>query len=86
MAGWFDACPGFAITVDRAASFDFTDPYLTTMATFAVAPGNPANFDPCKGDYSAFKLCEFPPAFMFNYGSNLYRYQSIHCFVTQDGR
>ena len=55
MAGWFDACPGFAITVDRAASFDFTDPYLTTVATFTVAPGNPANFDPTKSDYSAFR-------------------------------
>ncbi|KAK7100867.1 L-arginine-binding protein-like [Littorina saxatilis] len=63
MAGWFDACPGFAITVDRAASFEFTDPYITTVATFTVAPGNPKKFDPSKEDYSGFTLCHLTGAY-----------------------
>lgn len=56
MAGWFDACPGYAITIDREAGFDFTDPYLVTVATFTVAPGNPSGFNPSASDYSKFTL------------------------------
>jgi len=44
MAGDFDVCPGYTITQDRESTFDFTLPYLETVATFTVAPGNPFNF------------------------------------------
>ncbi|KAK7508257.1 hypothetical protein BaRGS_00000496 [Batillaria attramentaria] len=62
MAGWFDACPGYAITVDRQSGFDFTDPYLVTVATFTVAPGNPSGFDPTASDYSDFTLAHLTGA------------------------
>jgi len=44
MAGDFDVCPSYSITVDRQSTFDFTLPYLHTVATFTLAPGNPFNF------------------------------------------
>ncbi|XP_076441274.1 L-arginine-binding protein-like [Babylonia areolata] len=62
MSGWFDACPGYAITVDRQSGFDFTDPYLTTVATFTVAPGNPSGFDPQQADLSTYTLAHLTGA------------------------
>ncbi|XP_046576022.1 uncharacterized protein LOC124284026 [Haliotis rubra] len=56
MAGWFDACPGYAITIDRESGFDFTSAYLSTVSTFTVAPQNPEGFDPQADDYSNFTL------------------------------
>lgn len=63
MAGWFDACPGYAITVDRVATFDFTDPYVPSDASFTVVPGNPKRFHPDSDDYSAFTLSHLTGAF-----------------------
>ncbi|PVD22941.1 hypothetical protein C0Q70_16201 [Pomacea canaliculata] len=56
MAGWFDCCPGYAVTLDRRGGFDFTLPYTVSDASFAVAPGNPSGFDPDATDYSSFTL------------------------------
>ncbi|BFY99487.1 hypothetical protein BsWGS_02527 [Bradybaena similaris] len=56
MAGWFDGCPGYQITTDRENEFDFTLPYLDSSASFTVAPGNPAGFNPDSDDYSKFKI------------------------------
>ncbi|GFO19551.1 hypothetical protein PoB_004605600, partial [Plakobranchus ocellatus] len=54
--GNFDACTGYFNTYERQNSFDFTDPYLVSDASFYVLPGNPKKFDPSKGDYSKFVL------------------------------
>lgn len=62
MAGWFDACPGYVISVDRQSAFDFTDPYLGTDATFTVAPGNPAGFNPDTSDFSQFTFAHLTGA------------------------
>lgn len=56
MAAWFDGCPGYQITTDRQNEFDFTLPYLDSSASFTVAPGNPAGFDPDSSDYSGFTI------------------------------
>ncbi|KAL8571589.1 hypothetical protein ACOMHN_050971 [Nucella lapillus] len=56
MDSWFDACPGYTITVDRQSAFDFTDPYLNTVSTFTVAPGNPFGFDPSKRNFPDLTL------------------------------
>lgn len=56
MAEWFDACPGYVSSLDRLGAFDFTQPYLSTYATFTVAPSNPAGFDPKAADFSKFTL------------------------------
>ena len=59
MAPWFDACPGFAISVDREGAFDFTDPYLYTDSSFTVAPSNPSGFDPDTSDFSQFNFGQY---------------------------
>ena len=59
MAGWFDACPGYAISVDRQATFDFTLPFVTSTGRFAVLPGNPSGFNPDTDDYSGFTFSEW---------------------------
>lgn len=56
MANWFDACPGYAVSVDRQNAFDFTLPYLVNDATFTVVPGNPTHFDPTADDYSNYTI------------------------------
>ncbi|CAG5136370.1 unnamed protein product, partial [Candidula unifasciata] len=56
MAARFDGCPGYQITTDRQNEFDFTLPYLDSSASFTVAPGNPAGFDPDSSDYSGFTI------------------------------
>ncbi|CAL1532195.1 unnamed protein product [Lymnaea stagnalis] len=56
MSEWFDGCPGYAMSVDRAGAFDFTDPYLATESSFTVLQGNPSLFDPDSQDYSSFTL------------------------------
>ncbi|GFN73495.1 ABC transporter arginine-binding protein, partial [Plakobranchus ocellatus] len=56
MAEWFDGCPGFVTAVDREDTFDFTDPYFDTYASYTVAPGNPSSFDPTSSDFSQFKI------------------------------
>lgn len=63
MAGWFDACPGYAVTLDRLATFDFTDPYVPSDASFTVAPGNPKSFEPALDDYSSFTLSHLTGAY-----------------------
>ncbi|XP_076458226.1 uncharacterized protein LOC143291960 [Babylonia areolata] len=63
MAGWFDACPGYAISVDRRSAFDFTLPFVTNTATFAVTPGNPSGFDPDLQDFSPFVLTHLTGAY-----------------------
>ncbi|KAK7112447.1 uncharacterized protein [Littorina saxatilis] len=63
MAGWFDACPGYAISVDRLSAFDFTLPFVQNDATFAVAPGNPSGFDPSAEDFSSFVLTHLTGAY-----------------------
>ncbi|RUS90139.1 hypothetical protein EGW08_002106 [Elysia chlorotica] len=62
MAGWFDACPGYVVSVDRQSAFDFTDPYLYTDASFTVAPGNPSGFNPDISDYSQFTFAHLTGA------------------------
>ncbi|KAL8623936.1 hypothetical protein ACOMHN_054277 [Nucella lapillus] len=63
MAGWFDSCPGYAISVDRRSAFDFTDPYTSTGAHFAVQLGNPDGFDPDSQDYSKFVITHLTGAY-----------------------
>ncbi|KAK7508140.1 hypothetical protein BaRGS_00000379 [Batillaria attramentaria] len=63
MAGWFDACPGYAIAVDRQDTFDFTLPFVSNSAYFAVAPGNPSGFDPSAEDFSAFTITHLTGAY-----------------------
>ncbi|GFS25155.1 arginine-binding extracellular protein ArtP-like [Elysia marginata] len=62
MSGWFDACPGYVISVDRKTAFDFTDPYLYTDASFTVAPGNPSGFNPDISDFSQFTFAHLTGA------------------------
>ncbi|GFS25151.1 arginine-binding periplasmic protein [Elysia marginata] len=62
MSGWFDACPGYVISVDRKTAFDFTDPYLYTDASFTVAPGNPSDFNPDISDFSQFTFAHLTGA------------------------
>jgi len=64
MAGWFDACPGYGITLDRRSSFDFTDPFLSgDGAHFFVAPGNPYGFNPAKKDLSRYTMTHLTGAY-----------------------
>lgn len=56
MSEWFDGCPGYAMSVDRAGAFDFTEPYLATESSFTVLPGNPSLFEPDSQDYSTYTL------------------------------
>lgn len=63
MAGWFDCCPGYAVTLDRRGGFDFTLPYTASDASFTVAPGNPSGFDPNATDYSSFTLTHLTGAY-----------------------
>ncbi|GFN77305.1 Arginine-binding extracellular protein artp-like [Plakobranchus ocellatus] len=62
MANWFDACPGYTMTVDREGAFDFTDPYLATASSFTVAPGNPSGFNPVISDFSQFNFVQLTGA------------------------
>ncbi|XP_050403984.2 uncharacterized protein LOC126819789 [Patella vulgata] len=56
MAEWFDACPGYGVTVDRRNGFDFTLPFLNTDASFSVLPGNPSGFNASAADFSNFTI------------------------------
>ncbi|XP_013394755.1 uncharacterized protein LOC106162141 isoform X2 [Lingula anatina] len=46
MAGWYDACTGWAATVDRLAVFSFSVPFIkTTRSFFFVSKNSTASFD-----------------------------------------
>jgi len=63
MSGWFDACVGYANTVDRQGSYDFTDPFLTNGAYFAVSPGNPSGFAISNPDNSQLTVTHLTGAY-----------------------
>ncbi|XP_005103882.1 uncharacterized protein LOC101861674 [Aplysia californica] len=63
MDGWFDACMGYADSVDRAAAVDFTDAFLESSSTFTVVPGNPSGFDPDQQDFSNFTFTHLTGAY-----------------------